>query len=704
MASKLAQLLNTMGYQQTNGQSRNLEWMFEVEPVQPFLHWLCDNVEGLEENTLSDEEIGQFSLLETSNKIIDGNQLEDALARFTDEYRNVGLYRNYVNRLQIDLENEQQQLGRLNNQRDMITHMLFASVKQLEDLRAYRLDSVKEEQKAYDNAMEMCHYHDRELQALITQAAQLADNISPSSFSSAALSSTSPAYSSPLLYLPSSEAWISLYIQRDNVWTTELANYTNLHFQKGPCCAVLLSPPSESIIVAPRSDQSHGWFNFMKPAPSSLNECTRPAQMYRLFCYELSRLVHIFPISQYQLLLSKMDVTRAHVLLRKLKLLWSSLCCVNADDMEPSDFPSSSSLASLVDTFYQFPSTILYEKCVEWRQQLVHVLEQKTNLLGNQFPSVLRAVSRFYTMSVLQGDYDLKIARQNYVLNRQRFLIFALRSQQARHTLVNSFYDSEKQFLFDVSQLVQSLLVHVQSQHAALIHRLALYEVVRHRNTACYHSIFSSSLSSSFFSSKSDKRLASATVDRSDQLLARLRQLLALDFSSFLSSSPLASRSFFFVTYDELYSRIDHLLTHLRLSQKQIQKQSEQYHRRLSNMMLLCSSLDRLLRPYDSPVHMLSSPSPATKLVFALESKLNRQVAALQKIMCDVISKSETLDVGGKALRTERRVWIDFFLTLQPLKSAIQDLKSRLQPISASNSSSASLISSDRLRQMHVSY
>lgn len=91
-----------------------------------------------------------------------------------------------------------------------------------------------------------------------------------------------------------------------------------------------------------------------------------------------------------------------------------------------------------------------------------------------QIPRMLQEVSELQSTTVLEGSYDLRLARQDYHLSKQDRVLQHLLSQKSRHQFLVKCFDAEEKRM----RLTHNLLEAIQTEFETICESL-------HRRQVC---------------------------------------------------------------------------------------------------------------------------------------------------------------------------------------------------------------------------
>lgn len=92
-----------------------------------------------------------------------------------------------------------------------------------------------------------------------------------------------------------------------------------------------------------------------------------------------------------------------------------------------------------------------------------------------QIPGMLQEMSELQSTSVLEGSYDLRLARQDYHLSKQDRMLHHLLSQKSRHEFLVKCFEAEEGRVRFTHNLLEAIQTEFETMCVALNRRMVCY-------------------------------------------------------------------------------------------------------------------------------------------------------------------------------------------------------------------------------------
>ncbi|KAK9222877.1 hypothetical protein WN944_011317 [Citrus x changshan-huyou] len=133
-------------------------------------------------------------------------------------------------------------------------------------------------------------------------------------------------------------------------------------------------------------------------------------------------------------------------------------------DVENSRHQRVSELQWLRLMFVLYPKSVLIlKKHVELVRELSNLYLTEKKLFSETIPALCWELAQLQDTYILQGDYDLKVMRQEFYISRQKAFIAHLINHLARHQFLNIACQLEKKNLFGAYSLLKVIESELQA-------------------------------------------------------------------------------------------------------------------------------------------------------------------------------------------------------------------------------------------------
>ncbi|XP_066297870.1 HAUS augmin-like complex subunit 3 [Branchiostoma lanceolatum] len=605
--------LKQIGYQKSNDyQPDDFDWLFESEAATPFLRWFCDHVGP--DNVLTEEELQKFQELQSSGApILGGRQLEEALQSMPREEKT--LYgeqlREEVARLEDELKTCEARKKILLHHRNKLSLHQTATNHRLSKLDAVQEAAKQEHRKQVDR----CREEDSKMNTDLEELTQTVSKLT-SLYTSAADSCSTTTSQQGAAFL--SQLPLDHHFAKEDAFMQQLTDYTKRQFFDGIAD------------LAGHAEGSRYQFLDVKD-PSSLLVAGETDQVIRKNCHELARLQNIFPLSQRQYIQAKVQEGRTRAarqaMERKLQQLHSK------------PYPQDTAKLS---------------KQLHETQAVLSAVQRETAALSEvEVPRLIQANTELQATRVLQGDYDLKIARQDYFISKQEEVITQLLKQRARNEFLLTALEVEGRAHRETRRLLMALRKDLDRAVAMTQDRLAILQDPAYKTS----------------------RTARATIDSRDNFTLRLHNVIVgTPSEDHDGKQPL------FRTYASLEDGARGLNHDLQTLQTSLADSSTGKEDRLAQLETSVQDLGATVYDRAAPGSGPTTLGPKAILdsMLKLDLTLKDLEASLMETLKDMNKKKRELQNDPNLVK-ERHLFVDFHTAPHQLKETIEDLNVRVQ-------------------------
>lgn len=109
------------------------------------------------------------------------------------------------------------------------------------------------------------------------------------------------------------------------------------------------------------------------------------------------------------------------------------------------------------------------------KDEILKLEEQIIHIKDKSLPAVIKENAQLLNIPVVEGDFDLQIAKQDYYTARQELVLNQLIKQKASFELVQLSYEIELRKHRDMSRQLESLVQELSQSNSVLCQRLELF-------------------------------------------------------------------------------------------------------------------------------------------------------------------------------------------------------------------------------------
>ncbi|EPS59876.1 hypothetical protein M569_14930, partial [Genlisea aurea] len=418
--TKLCGLLMELGYEGEGPlDPDSFEWPFQYDDVRPILDWLCSSLRL--SNVLSPSELSQYEQFLQEGKLLEGEDLDfayDSISAFSARRGNQeavfgteeGLkeIRDTTLAAKAEALELQKQLQHLQLQNDILTEQASTLIQG----RRSRIAATSAANGQMTNIDDSLSARNLEMNAVLGRMASTAQNL---------------AY-----YHSGDEDGIHLayidfhpYLLVDSSCMKELNQWVVKQLDTGPYR-----------LVAEEGKAKCSWVS-LNDVSNVLEHDSENVQHQRLS--ELQRLQSIFGISEGQWVEAQVENSKQQAILMTLKAQ------VTADEAH-----------------IHLDLHSLRRKHAELAGELATLYRKEEKLLSESIPNLCWELAQLQDTYILQGDYDLKVMRQEFYINRQKALISHLTNLLSRHQLLKLACQMEKKVMLEAYSLLKVIELELQ--------------------------------------------------------------------------------------------------------------------------------------------------------------------------------------------------------------------------------------------------
>ncbi|XP_040991077.1 AUGMIN subunit 3 isoform X2 [Juglans microcarpa x Juglans regia] len=289
--------------------------------------------------------------------------------------------------------------------------------------------------------------------------------------------------------------------------------------------------------------------------------------------------------------------------------------------------------------------------------ELSNLFHKEERLLSETIPDLCWELAQLQDTYILQGDYDLKVMRQEYYINRQKAFINHLINQLARHQFLKIACQLEKKNMLGA----YSLLKVIESELQAYV------SATKGRVGRCL----------ALIQAASDVQEQGA-VDDKDNFLHGVRDLLSIHSNAQAGFST-------YVSAPGIVQQISSLHSDLMTLQSDLESSlPEDRNRCINELCILIQNLQQLLFASSTTAQPILTTRPLMKELDEME-KINAKLsAAVEEVTLEHLKKNEIVKHHSQEVALQRRVFVDFFCNPERLRSQVRELTARVRALQVS--------------------
>ncbi|URE04909.1 HAUS augmin-like complex subunit 3 [Musa troglodytarum] len=538
----------------------SFEWPFQYEEARPLLDWICSSLRP--SNVLSPSELSQYEQFLHEGRLLEGEDLDsafDSISAFSSKKDNQEAVFGAEERL-IDIREAklaykaevlelQKQLERQQSLFDMLAGQASALIQG----RRARVSATSAVNAQLITLDERLSARNLEMNSVLGKIASTAQELAH--YHSGDEDGIYLAYSD---FHP--------YLIEDLACTKELNQWFSKQFDRGPLR-----------LVAEEGKSKCSWVSLDDLTNCLIRGDIGKHNHHHNRVAELQRLRSIFATSERQWVEAQVENAKQQAILSMLKAQISS------DE------------AHIHRDIYS-----LRKKHSELAGELSTLSHKEQKFLSETIPRLCSDLAQLQDTYILQGDYDLKVMRQEYYINRQKLYINHLVNQLARHQFLKIACQLERKTILGAYSLLKVIESELEGYLSA-------------GNGRVGHCL-------SLIQAASEVHEQGAVDDR-DTFLHSVRDLLSIHSNS---QSALPT----YVSAHGIVQQISGLQSDLLSLQFELENSLPEDRRRCINeLCTLIQTLELLLFSSSTTAEPLLTPRPLMQALDDME-KVNSQVSA----------------------------------------------------------------------------
>nr|CAB3469590.1 unnamed protein product [Digitaria exilis] len=618
-----------------------LEWPFQYEEARPLLAWICSCLRP--SNVLSPSHLAQYEQLVEEGRLLEGEDLDsafDSISAFSSKKDNQEAvfgseetildireaklaYRAEVFELQKQLARQQAQFDLLAGQASTLIQGRRARVSAMSAISGelISLDEILSSRNLEMNAVlgkiaattqELAHYHSGDEESI---------------------------------YLAYSD--FHPYVVGDLACAKELNRWFSKQFEKGPFR-----------LVAEEGKSKCSWVS-LDDITNCLIRGDSEKSHHHQRVVELQRLRSIFATSERQWIEAQVENAKQQAILSILKAQVSSDEAHIHRDIH-SLRRKGSELAGELSTLSQKVKAFVSE-CASSYLILCFTVQSCVSLPPSillfslqTIPCLCSELAQLQGTYILQGDYDLKVMRQEYYINRQKTFINHLVNQLARHQFLKIACHLERKNIASAYSLLRVIESELQSYLTAVNTRLGHYN--------------------SLIQAASEVREQGAIDDR-DTFLHAVRDLLCIH-SNVQATVPT------YMSAHALVQQISALQSDLLSLQSELENTLPADRKRCINeLCTLIQTVEQLLFASSTTAEPILTPWPLMRALDDMENANAQVEVSVEEVTKARTQKIKIFENRAHEVGRERQIFVDFFCNPERLKNQVRELTSRVKAL-----------------------
>ncbi|KAF7119561.1 hypothetical protein RHSIM_Rhsim13G0052400 [Rhododendron simsii] len=639
--ARLCALLGELGYEGHGAlDPDSFEWPFQYDDDRPILDWICHSLRP--SNVLSPSEVSQYEQFIQEGKLLEGEDLDfayDSISAFSTRRDNQeavfgaeeGLkdIRDATLAYKAEALELQRQLRQLQNQYDMLTSQA-SSLIQGRRARVAATSNVNGQLTTIDDSLSA---RNLEMNAVLGRISSTAQELAH--YHSGDEDGIYLAYSD---FHP--------YLIVDASCMKELNQWFVKQLDTGPYR-----------LVAEEGKAKCSWVNLDDMSNILVRDLEKS---HHQRVSELQRLRSIFGTSERQWVEAQVENAKQQAILMALKAQVTSDEAHIHLDLH-SLRRKHAELAGELSNLYHKEEKLLSEMTV--MEYITMLVGNSTNCdvdsyLDQNIPDLCWELAQLQDTYILQGDYDLKVMRQEYYISRQKAFINHLINQLARHQLLKIACQLEKKTMLGAYALLKVIESELQGYLSA----------TKGRVNRCL----------ALIQAASDVQEQGAVDDR-DTFLHGVRDLLSIHSNAQAGLST-------YVSAPGIVQQISGLQSDLMTLQSDLEHAlPEDRNRCINELCTFIQSLQQLLFSSSTTAQPILTPRSLMKELDEME-KINAKLsAAVEEVTLEHCKKNEIVKHHSQEVGLQRRVFVDFFCNPERLRNQVGELTDRVRALHSSS-------------------
>ncbi|XP_062228296.1 AUGMIN subunit 3-like [Phragmites australis] len=588
-----------------------LEWPFQYEEARPLLAWICSCLRP--SNVLSPSHLAQYEQLVEEGRLLEGEDLDsafDSISAFSSKKDNQeAVFRSEETILDIreaklayraEVFELQKQLARQQAQFDLLAGQASTLI-QGRRARVSAMSAVNGELISLD---EILSSRNLEMNAVLGRIGATTQELAH--YHSGDEDSIYLAYSD---FHP--------YVVGDLACTKELNRWFSKQFEKGPFR-----------LVAEEGKSKCSWVSLDDITNCLIRGDSEKSHHHQRVA-ELQRLRSIFATSERQWIEAQVENAKQQAILSILKSQ------VSSDEAHiHRDIHS------------------LRRKGSELAGELSTLSQKVQAFVSETIPCLCSELAQLQGTYILQGDYDLKVMRQEYYINRQKTFINHLVNQLARHQFLKIACQLERKNIASAYSLLRVIESELQSYLLAVNTRLGHYN--------------------SLIQAASEVREQGAIDDR-DTFLHAVRDLLCIH-SNAQATVPT------YMSAHALVQQISAFQSDLLSLQSELENTLPADRKRCINeLCTLIQTVEQLLFASSTTAEPILTPWPLMRALDDMENANAQVEVSVEEATKARTQKIKIFENRAHEVGRERQIFVDFFCNPERLKNQVRELTSRVK-------------------------
>ncbi|KAL0658356.1 hypothetical protein Bca4012_078941 [Brassica carinata] len=613
--ARLCSLVAELGYEGAGKlDPDSFEWPFQYDDARPILDWICSSLRP--SNVLSLPELSLYEQFRREGKLLEGEDLDqayDSISAFSSRRNNqeavfgaeesIKEVRDATLAHKAEALELQRQLRRLQTQYDLLTGQ-SSSLIQGRRARVAATSAVTGQITAIEDSLSA---RNLQMNGVLGRLASTSQELAH--YHSGEEDGIYLAYSD-----------FHAYLAGDSACTKELNQWFTKQLDTGPYRLVAEEGKSKCSWVS-LDDTS----NMLRDLEKSQHERVS----------ELQRLRSIFGTSERQWIEAQVENAKQQAILLTLK-----------------------SQVTSVEAHIHFDLHSLRRKHADLVEEISTLYQKEEKLLSETIPELCWELAQLQDTYILQGDYDLKVMRQELYISKQKVFINHLVNQLARHQFLKLACQLEKKNMLGAFSLLKVIESELQGYLSA----------TRSRVGRCL----------SLIQAASDVQEQGAVDDR-DSFLHGVRDLLSIHSNVQAGLSTYVSAPAIIQQIVSLQSDLSSLQSDLENSLP------DDRNRCINELCTLIQNLQQLLFASSTTAQPILTPWPLMKELDEMGKINSKLSAAVEEVTLEHREKREIVKHHSKDVELQRRVFMDFFCNPERLRSQVRELNALVRARQASS-------------------
>ncbi|KAF8105646.1 hypothetical protein N665_0157s0213 [Sinapis alba] len=613
--ARLCSLVSELGYEGAGKlDPDSFEWPFQYDDARPILDWICSSLRP--SNVLSHPELSLYEQFQREGKLLEGEDLDqayDSISAFSSRRNNqeavfgaeesIKEVRDATLAHKAEALELQRQLRRLQTQYDLLTGQ-SSSLIQGRRARVAATSAVTGQITSIEDSLSA---RNLQMNGVLGRLASTSQELAH--YHSGEEDGIYLAYSD-----------FHAYLAGDSACTKELNQWFTKQLDTGPYHLVAEEGKSKCSWVS-LDDTS----NMLRDLEKSQHERVS----------ELQRLRSIFGTSERQWIEAQVENAKQQATLLTLK-----------------------SQVTSVEAHIHFDLHSLRRKHADLVEEISTLYQKEEKLLSETIPELCWELAQLQDTYILQGDYDLKVMRQELYISKQKVFINHLVNQLARHQFLKLACQLEKKNMLGAFSLLKVIESELQGYLSA----------TRSRVGRCL----------SLIQAASDVQEQGAVDDR-DSFLHGVRDLLSIHSNVQAGLSTYVSAPAIIQQIVSLQSDLSSLQSDLENSLP------DDRNRCINELCTLIQNLQQLLFASSTTAQPILTPWPLMKELDEMGKVNSKLSAAVEEVTLEHREKREIVKHHSKDVELQRRVFMDFFCNPERLRSQVRELNALVRARQASS-------------------